>query len=697
MSTATAGGDLPRIFFWAGIKAVPDDLKLFRFLCKEDNIEIAKLVYNRIMTGGRRPNQNNFPENSVDETRIHRFREMLFDVFLTACKRGQVALAQWLYEKRRPPLVKYEIETICEGACTNGHLKLLQWILSLYYSFSERNPQWFPKWFPQWFDAAFVHGHWDLVEWLRTFPAAKEYCPSIGFYIDQKPWLLAEVCQTGCLVAAECVVQRHRETGNPVPQSLYKRSFEGACNKGQVEMARWVHRRFPETITASFAMEVLMAGHCVRHEPVVMFLISTFGIGPHRSVGLHCVKQMVYTALAKGSLRMLQYAQTLCADDQQLKLEDNHHHTFRSACRQGWLDIAQWVYDHDENITRNTLLGALTYAIQFGQASVVQWLGTLTAVPDLILFHRNILLNEACSHGTTTFVRLLENACPKLFVGQQSASSSGKKHQQWIFVGVFLTACLCSETLELLEYLWAKYPYFDDHGRILVSELLKACRRGNLTVAKWLFERLGLCGHTICVTVSPDEVADVFTTAYTSGNLHVAEWMYSICSALIDEATNHQNFFRMLCANKQGREAAFLAKLFPDKFAVVIRRSTGAFVSGEVVVTLPIQSRPAAAGGTHSYTMGLQCLICYEPVSKASGLETKCGHIYCRMCVSKWYDPRAVSGLMGPNCPYCRQSVRVFYPVGDVSLTSSESVDDDGTNGTNGANGNGESKSSDSI
>jgi len=191
-------------------------------------------------------------------------------------------------------------------------------------------------------------------------------------------------------------------------------------------------------------------------------------------------------------------------------------YTFMYACEYGHLDVAQWLLQEYPTIDiRIQKEYAFRYACKNGHLEVAQWLLSVCADID-IRAHDDYAFRSACEYGHLEVAQWLKKICPEIDV--RTANNDA-----------FKSACLNGH-LEVMQWLIEYYDISirDSRDVIIMLELCfeMACGEGYFEMAQWLLGEF----PNINIRASNDRA---FTCACEGGNLETAQWLYQKCPGII--------------------------------------------------------------------------------------------------------------------------------------------------------------------
>lgn len=139
-----------------------DDEYIFRYVCDQGHIEIAKWLY-----------------SLDDKINIHSLGDY---VFRMSCEKGHLNIALWLYSLDNKIDIHCEKEYAFRYGCANGHIKLAKWLVKL--GNYNKSPIDIRILHDMAFTMSCRNGHFKVAEWLQTF------CDS--YIIEYGPYEISE-------------------------------------------------------------------------------------------------------------------------------------------------------------------------------------------------------------------------------------------------------------------------------------------------------------------------------------------------------------------------------------------------------------------------------------------------------------------------------------------------------------------------
>jgi len=186
-------------------------------------------------------------------------------------------------------------------------------------------------------------------------------------------------------------------------------------------------------------------------------------------------------------------------------LKNKIEHAFHSACRNGHLETAQWLYqiknvpDSDYGFHWRCCF-AFQDACSSGRLEVVQWLYQILQPRLLDLAFRN-----ACSNGHLQVAQWLYQMNPSINISALEEYA-------------FRYACINGH-LEVAQWLYQIKPTLVIHEDVFKN----ACSKGQLQVAQWLYQiKPTLYTYAVYESIVP-------WIEYSYRLLEVAQWLQSLC------------------------------------------------------------------------------------------------------------------------------------------------------------------------
>ena len=224
-----------------------------------------------------------------------------------------------------------------------------------------------------------------------------------------------------------------------------------------------------------------------------------------------------------------------------------------------------------------------------------------------------------------------------LFITKQTNSNHNHNHKRMTETGIpicdFVFACQRGD-LDIAKSLFEQHPTIDVSFNNEYA-FRYACIDGKLNTAKWLLE----IKPTINMYVNNQTL---FQYTCANGHLPVAKWLLEIKPS-IDISGNNDWAFRTACKNGHLEVAEWLVTLNPNKYRLHYN-STKFRYNYEIINPLNII-------GTKKVSELEQCPICCVSVCD---IITECDHSYCTNCITQWLNKNGTRH----SCPTCRKNLK---------------------------------------
>ena len=359
--------------------------KILQSICEIGHLELLILVSSKIM--GKRLS-------------IHLVQSMIYE----ASNNGHLDVIEWIVSAFRLGSETFFVDSSLSltRACMNGHLKLAQWVCQTF----------------------------DLVKWVNSNPYSKNciltnsagegrfecvkwFLETFQINPDEVKVLISDAFQHSCagghLEIAQLLASKFELTSEDVRVGQYTSSLIWAASNGFLDTAKWLHKTFGFTAEdASDQDNYALKTACREgHLEAAKWLTETFNIVLEdiymKNDLLHVSCERGHLETAKWCFRKFGY------------FEENRSYTvnkFRGLCLYGQLDVAKWFREtfriSPEEIDQENSSLFLEVCIG-GHLEVAQWLKTLFKLTARDI-RPNILelLNAVCQRsGFLNMVRWL--------------------------------------------------------------------------------------------------------------------------------------------------------------------------------------------------------------------------------------------------------------------------------------------------
>ena len=279
-------------------------------------------------------------DNEITKRIIEYYEPQPKIVFDTACKYGNIPLAQWALTWRRKDHIIERATDAFQLACEWGHLKTAQWLV-----------QTFPV-----FQGKTTPDEYEVLLQSIFQPTPNE---DYGYYDDS--FRLA--CKGGHLH----VVMWLAQTFVPNTHQTYDNvAFQWACAKGHLHVSMWLVSTFPYTNHRSHNDAALTIACSMGHLHIVKWLMQTL---PYDGfISNTCILE----AIENGHLHIIKY---LIMKIPGIDPYNKYAYIFVNACEFGHLHIAQWLvrsFPHIDYPSYCTRAFYETYS--HGHFPVARWL-----------------------------------------------------------------------------------------------------------------------------------------------------------------------------------------------------------------------------------------------------------------------------------------------------------------------------------
>jgi len=521
-------------------------------------------------------------------------------LFHKVCEKGYLHVAKWLYNLH-PYILIDHFNSIFNIVYENGYLNMLKWLIKLNPEYIEDKTKLIvPFW------ESCMSGRLNIAKWIYANSNDVVYSlNNSSFYYTYKRNKMLNVCDKGSLLIIKWLLSIIPAIED---ESDIMEIFNQACVSGKMNIAKCILSRYPYiNISANnektFRLvsswgQVNIAKWLLKIKPGIDTSAETY--------------DAFYQTCKHGYLEMAKWLLKINPDINIDKMPEYAYELFVIVCRQGHLDTAKWIYDLNPCNIQTNICDVVNYRI--ANTHVIKWI--FEKMPYVYAFKNRCgvvgAFENSCLTGNIELVKMIYEKQPEYISDRSSVTSCA-----------FAWAC-CSGNMELVKILLEMFNNIDISTK---NELpfISACANGHLTIAKYLIE----VKPEIDITARDDKA---FKKACVNGHLKVSEWLenifpekYSIDEELCieSEMEYHDEYGDGNYRNNQGD---------------IVTNYTYKYTILKIInITKTIQEKDIPKQIDN-------CSVCLDT---KSNVYTKCGHLYCEPCISRW--------LKGHNnCPYCR-------------------------------------------
>lgn len=329
----------------------------------------------------------------------------------------------------------------------------------------------------------------DFVKFARQNPQSYKYLcadvwPEILLLHSNVESAFYVVCDRGYTKSAQWLIEHWRLDDQ---LTVCRKGFILACKTGQLELAKQLHAYFPTVMRK--ANEIFPTICANGHLNVVQWLRPR--VSPKTQLaGFGYACQRNRKRVAEHLRQVTDVNDTWW------------QYAFMSACNEGHLNIVKWIYECQTIVIRPAITAGMVYAVKSNHLSVLKWLHTLRATPKNTDIYN--MYDSACALNYPEIVYFLLKTFP---------TKLPSEHEKG-----FELACRYGH-LDLAKRLLIEQDYVTDEE--LDTVFRETCARGQLNVAKWLFQ-------TFEWRVAGEQTLDfAFRKACGNGHLDVAKWLVS--------------------------------------------------------------------------------------------------------------------------------------------------------------------------
>lgn len=287
--------------------------ELFLKVCSTGNMKVAQLLKNWIARS-EKPD----PLNGL----THPTRSRSKRLFQSVMETGQVDRLEWWYQEVDPEM-SWDIPLSSYFQETQHHKKILRWVVAQ----GQRWPFWH-NYIP------FVK---QLPQRVQEHPPSQEVLNRIHTMMEEEPGA----------------------------QILHQKAFEIACVRGDLEIAIWIHRHWPE----GHSYDQVLFSTCVRgcEIKVVKWLEEKFDI-------VHDTKRLYDTLIAVSenpNLEMVKWFWDFVSRKERI-MSITRSKAVYHACKYGRIHVAQWITEQKELYQPDSTFNFTEMAMKAWQTTIQQ-------------------------------------------------------------------------------------------------------------------------------------------------------------------------------------------------------------------------------------------------------------------------------------------------------------------------------------
>ncbi len=518
---------------------------------------------------------NSYTSDNSNETDSRELIEWIYSIhtnmnevtkytgFKNLCSSGHLSLAQFIYSKGLDTYILQSqlVEEIYECIACTEHINIFKWWYTLYPEFNLLNND------NELFKLCIKSNHIEIAEFiLEKYPEIKD---TLNIWFQQNMYHLYS------FVNIEIIQWIYSNFS--LSLIIDRIGFIRLCEMKRLKIVQWIYSLKPIKIKDDKYLQLL-------HRACISGYIEMFE-------WLFKIKRMKYIDLS---------------------------YYFQKACEWGHLNIAQWIYQKNNNV-------------------VFSWEEETTN--DIVDEITNETMTETTTINTNVFIKACLNGRLNVAIWLYSIYSSQINISEFDEL-VFRNACE-KNYLEMAQWLLSVKPDID----ICAVEnyaISYACTNGHLKMAKWI------------VSVKPDidlrqENDILFGIVCREGKIKVAKWLLSICLE-IDICAENDYAFKKACEKKRLKIVKWLVSLKPERYSYVLEdkeREEGQEYD-TFTILYKINENNTFLSKEMEESKIIDCSICFEK----SNMITSCSHQFCESCIKECIKNTNI-------CPYCRTTL--FY------------------------------------
>ena len=289
---------------------------------------------------------------------------VLYNAFAGICKTSNIEMGKWISTLKLFPATKIKTQLL-HVACKSGNLELVEWM----YSFDGDLT---PEYMTRMFQMACVSGNSELVLWVHSLG-------EINIREDEDK-AFKTVCKNGNLELAQWIYSTAEASGHKI--ELDKPIVGKAYESGNIALVHWITSLLSDTTL----LEHMRSHACLSGNlELVQMVHSTH---PFDAEKLYYYSP-VYNSIKSNNLEVVQYIYSL-SEKYFNCLKANGYLYFEAACRNGNLEMAQWLHSVCEvNIhsppgsPREGKHPLFEVVCNSGNIDLVEWVYSMGDTPDV--------------------------------------------------------------------------------------------------------------------------------------------------------------------------------------------------------------------------------------------------------------------------------------------------------------------------
>lgn len=583
----------------------------------------------------------NLKLNMNETTRIVPVIKVISE-FTTACYNGDIEMVKFWGNYRSDVFTSVILDVCCNDklsfpkVCKNGHLNVAKWLYNLYPYMLLDN-------FNGIFNIACDIGHLRMVKWIASIDP--------GLFIENKTNLIVpfwESCLHGKLNIAKWIYANSDEkVYSLIDQSSFyeynRHMFINICESRYVSVVRWLLTINPEIKDEDYILSLFNQACKAGELNNAKCIINKY---PNINISDDDEKAF-RMACSWGQINIAKWLLKIKPD---INIRARSNHAFNQACRYGYLDTAKWLLNISPKIemdeeAREALYDLFTSVCKRDQLTVAKWLHGLD------LYFNDIKLYDIINYkkANTCVVKWVFETMPYVYHWGNRCD----------LISAFENSCLSGD-IELVKMIYEPLSDYINERHFITSRAFAwACCSGNIDLVNMLLKMF----NNINISIY-DELS--FISACANGHLMIAKLLLEIKPDIV-VSSRDDKAFKKACVNGHLEVCEWLENMFPEKYSIgeelyisdleydddddayvegIYRNNQGDLVTEytyEYIILKTIKITKTILENDISKQIE-NCSICLDT---KSNIYTKCGHLYCEPCISKWLKTH-------DNCPYCR-------------------------------------------